>query len=108
VPSHDKHEEKLKDQEIWANAAMERFAELFRGATAFNTFAGIYKTDDGKILHDKPIMIESYAARSDIVDEAKLTELLRFAKRMGKETDQAAVGLVINSVFFEIIDFRGG
>ncbi len=59
IPSHDKREEELTDQEMWANAAMDVFADLFGGATAFKTFAGIYKAKDGKILHDNPIMIES-------------------------------------------------
>ncbi len=106
IPSHNKKEEELADQDMWANSAMELFADLFKGANAFHTFAGIYKTDYGKILHDKPILIESYVQRSDLEDENILCELLRFVKRMGKETSQAAVGLVINSVFHEITDFR--
>lgn len=105
IPSHDKKEDALPDQEIWAQSALEVFAEHFGGATAFATFAGIYKCNDGKILHDKPIMIESYVSRADLEDEKKLTELLKFAKRMGKETRQAAIGLVINNVFHEITDY---
>src|SRR5437867_4400976 len=84
IPSHDKREEQLKDQDRWASAAMELFAELFGGATAFQTFAGIYKCDDGRFLHDKPILIECYAQRRDLEDSEKLTELLQFIKRMGK------------------------
>ena len=92
---------------MWANAAMELCAELYGGATALETFSGIYKANDGRILHDKPILIESYVSRPDLVDRAKLAELLRFLKRMGKATKQAAVGIVINSVFHEITDYRG-
>jgi hypothetical protein len=84
---------------------MELFADLYRGATAFQTFAGIYKTQDGKVLHDKPILVECYAQRADVEDTEKLTDLLHFIKRMGRETQQAAVGLVVNSVFHEITDF---
>ncbi len=105
VPSHDKREEPLKDQDRWASAALDLMADLFGGATAFQTFAGVYRCDDGRILHDKPILIESYVQRPDLEDRAKLTELLRFIKRMGHETDQAAVALVVNSVFHEIKDF---
>jgi hypothetical protein len=107
IPSHDKNEDPLPDQDRWAGAPMELFAELFRGATAFQAFAGIYKCDDGKILHDRPILIESYVARSDLEDERRLKELLHFAKRLGKETRQAAVALLINSVFHEITDYSG-
>lgn len=45
---------------------MDLFADLYRGATAFRTFAGIYKCDDGRILHDQPILIESYVQRTDL------------------------------------------
>jgi hypothetical protein len=107
IPSHDRQDNELSNQEMWANAAMEMFADLYRGATAFKTFAGIYKSADGKILHDRPILIESYVQRVDLEDRTKLTELLKFAKRMGKETNQAAVALIVNSVFHEITDYSG-
>lgn len=107
VPSHDKKENELTDQEMWAAAGLELLGDLFGGATAFETFAGIYKADDGKLLHDKPILIESYVQnRSDIENRRKLAELLRFIKRMGRETNQAAVGLVINTIFHAITDFK--
>lgn len=106
IPSQDKKQRELPDQEMWAGAAMELFADLYRGATAFQTFAGIYKTKDGAILHDKPILIECYASRQDVENSQKLTELLRFAKRLGRETNQAAVALVVNHVLHEITDFR--
>lgn len=105
IPSADKRDVELKDQEMWANSAMELFADLYGGATAFKTFAGIYKADDGKILHDQPILIESYVEREPLEDEATLKQLLEFCKRMGRETNQAAVGLIVNSVFHEITDY---
>lgn len=105
IPSHDKKEEPLKDQDMWASSAMDLFAELYGGATAFQTFAGVYRCNDGRILHDKPILIECYAKRPDVEDRGKLTDLLKFIKRMGRETRQAAVGLVVNSVFHEITEW---
>ncbi|MBI1899973.1 MAG: hypothetical protein HYS13_02510 [Planctomycetia bacterium] len=105
IPSHDRRERELSNQEWWAGAAMELFADLYGGATAFKTFAGIYRTDTGKVLHDQPIMIESYVQREDLENRDKLAALLKFAKRLGRETSQAAVGLVVNSVFHEITDF---
>lgn len=105
IPSHDKNDKPLKDQEIWAGNAMDLFADLYRGATAFQTFQGIYKDNDGKVYHDKPILIESYVERSRLVDAASLQQLLAFAKRMGRETRQKAVALIINDVFHEITEF---
>jgi hypothetical protein len=105
IPSHDRNDKPLKDQELWAGNAMELFADLYRGATAFQTFQGIYKDTEGKVYHDKPILIESYVERPRLVDEATLKQLLAFAKRMGRETRQKAVALIINDVFHEITEF---
>ncbi len=105
VPSHDKSEVELPDQDVWAASALDLLGDLYGGATAFKTFAGVYKSHDGQLLHDKPILIESYACRSEVEDEMKLKQLLAFAKRMGKETDQESVGIVINSVFHNITEY---
>jgi len=108
IPSHyreDKQDKPLKDQEVWAGNAMALFADLYGGATAFKTFQGIYKDKGGEVHHDVPILIESYVDRSQLVDEVRLRQLLEFAKRMGRETRQKAVALIINDVFHEITEF---
>ena len=86
IPSHDKQNGELQDQDFWADGALHLFADLYRGATAFRTFKGFFKTDEGNYLIDKPILIESYAEVDDIEDEPKLYELCSFARRMGRET----------------------
>jgi len=105
IPSHDKHKKALNNQDVWAGEAMELFKDLYRGATGFKTFAGIYLTDEGETLHDIPILIESYVSRESLVDKSRLNELVRFMKRMGRETKQFAVAVVINDVFHEIKEF---
>ena len=105
IPSHDKHDKPLKDQDVWANAAMELFADLYTGATAFETFQGIYKDSDGKIYRDKPILIETYVKREALADVENLRKLVDFAKRMGRDARQKAVALIVNDVFHTIDDF---
>lgn len=105
VPSHDKNEKKLKDQDQWAATALETITDLFGGGTSFQALAGAYKDGD-KILHDKPILVESYVQRADLENEEKVIELLKFVKRMGKATKQAAVAIIINNVFHLIHDFK--
>jgi hypothetical protein len=105
VPSHDKDEKLLRDQDLWAGQAMELFADLYGGATAFHALQGIYKDSEGKVHHDKPILIESYVERSKLVDTQVLGQLLDFAKRMGKQARQKAVAIIINDVFHEITDY---
>jgi hypothetical protein len=68
-------------------------------------FAGIYLTEDGRTLRDKPILIESYVSREALEDTHRLSQLVAFMKRMGHETKQAAVAVVINDVFHEITNF---
>ncbi len=43
IPSHDRDEKDLKTRDLWADAALNLFADLFGGATAFDTYAGIYR-----------------------------------------------------------------
>ena len=83
IPSHDKRQNELSNQEEWAYAAMQLFAELFRGATAFSTFAGVYRDGDGTIIYDRPILIQAYVRRADVLDERKLKELLAFSSAWG-------------------------
>jgi hypothetical protein len=106
IPSHTKKENEIAAQDQWADAALDLFAELYDGATAFNTYAGIYRDKvRNKDLKDKPILVECYAARSQVIDVAKLTQLVEFMKRMGRETDQVAVAVVIENTFHEITEF---
>lgn len=105
VPSHDRNEKVLPNQNEWANAALDLFGELYGGATAFQAFQGV-KSQDGHLLRDRPILIECYAERAALEDRDRLNELLAFAKRMGREMRQEAVALIINDAFYLIKDFR--
>jgi hypothetical protein len=50
-------------------------------------------------------LIESYTQAETIADVRKLSKLVEFMKRMGKETRQAAVAVVIDNTFHEITEF---
>src|SRR4051794_16927671 len=86
IPSHDKKQKRLQDQPIWTSAAMELFGRLYEGATAFQALEGIFRDDDGSLLRDNPILIQSYVTPETAVDPTTLQELLDFARRMGRET----------------------
>ncbi len=106
IPSHDRDEKELKTRDLWADAALNLFADLFGGATAFDTYAGIYRDKvRGKDLKDKPILVESYTEIERLRNLSVLNDLVSFMKRMGKEAKQAAVAVVINNVFHEITNF---
>jgi hypothetical protein len=109
VPSHDKKNLPLPKAQMaeWASNAMQLLADLYGGATAFETYAGIFKTDEGHYLRDKPILIESFATIAAIQDPERLELLVNFAKRMGKTLDQDTIMLVFGTVSYYIKDYSG-
>src|SRR5947207_106014 len=68
IPSHDKKQTPLSNRDQWADGALQLFARLFGGATAFASYAGVYRDLDGTILVDQPIVIQSYVRREDLLD----------------------------------------
>lgn len=88
----------MKDQDQRADAALEFLAQLFGGATGYLAFGGSYRSDElGKILTDKPIMIESLASDEEIYDKERLQRLGEFARRLARETDQECVFVAIDN-----------
>ena len=105
IPSHDRKKKPLRDQHLWASQAMDLFGQLYTGATAFRALDGVFLDDDGTLLHDQPIMIESYADRANVEDPERLGQLVEFARRMGRETRQAAVAIVLGDMLHLIRRF---
>lgn len=102
IPSHDKKQRKLNNQEFWAAGALKLFCDLYRGATAIKAYRGVWKSDDGTDLYDEPIMIQSLAKRENVDDPERLEQLVGFAKDMGKQMNQECIGLTVNDVMFYI------
>jgi hypothetical protein len=107
IPSHARDKSRLKDQAEWASQALELMGKLYGGATGFTNLTGIWRDDenDGQLLDDKPIMIQSLAKREDVEDQAKIGELATFLKRMGKTTKQGAVAVVFNNAIHFISSY---
>jgi len=107
IPSHARDKSRLKDQAEWASQALDLMGKLHGGATGFTGLRGIWRDDenDGQLLDDKPIMIQSLAKREDVEDQAKIGELATFLKRMGKTTKQGAVAVVFNNAIHFISSY---
>ncbi len=107
IPSHARDKSKLKDQAEWASQALDLMGKLYGGATGFTELCGIWRDDenDGQLLTDKPIMIQSLAKREDVEDPVKIGELANFLKRMGKKTKQGAVAVVFNNAIHFISNY---
>jgi hypothetical protein len=101
IPSHDR-DQGIIDQDYWVAEALSVLGTLFSGATAFPRGEGVWRDDErgGTLLFDRPVIIQCYT--SEVLLEQKAGKLRRFLHRMGRETQQGAVGLVIDRDYLEI------
>lgn len=107
IPSVERDGATPVDQDGWVVAALEMLGRVFGGATAYPRARGIWRDDerDGALVRDEPVLIHCYIRPDDISDEANEAELGRFCRRLGRETNQGEVGLVIGDEYFAITDF---
>ena len=91
------------DQDYWVDQALGILGKLFRGATAFPPGRGVWRDDDvgEKILKEQTVMVVSYVNPKLLTAHA-LRSLRDFLHRLGRETQQGEVGVVINSKYYGI------
>lgn len=108
VPSKDR-DANLIDQERWVDDVLSTLGRLFRGSTAYPRGRGVWRDDErgGILMKEEPVIVFSYPA-ADAVTADALTELYRTLSRMGRETRQGEVGVVIDGKYYGITDFSGG
>lgn len=102
VPSADRNEEEI-DQDYWVDQALEFLGSTFGGATAYPRAKGVWRDDrrSGQLVHDQPVVIPCYTSEEAIEEHA--SKIGAFMRRMGKRTNQGAVGIVIDRDYLEII-----
>jgi hypothetical protein len=105
VPSADRNGKKLKGPS-WTRPALRVLGRLFRGATAYPEGLGVWRDDQagGKLVFDDTTIVFSYVAPKDLTRTA-LGELREFLHRLGRETNQGEVGLVMDGHYIGITDF---
>ena len=101
VPSVDRYEKAI-DQEYWVAEALTVLGHLFGGATAFPQGRGVWRDDEqgGQLIFDAPVIIQCYTTEQALEDHAE--DLRGFLKRLCKEGQQGAVGIVIDRDYLEI------
>lgn len=105
VPSKDKDGNDLPDQDIWATAAADMFTRVFGGATEMPPAKGKwYNEQSDEIITEAVVLVHSYARDSAITHEA-LERIAAFCHRMGRETNQGEVALLVDGVFHRMRDF---
>jgi hypothetical protein len=102
IPSHNRKQRATFDQQHWVDNALATLGTLFGGATAYPQGKGVWRDDaqGGRLVFDKPVVIQCYTSEKAI--EAKAAALREFLVRMGTETNQGAVGFVIDDQYLEI------
>jgi hypothetical protein len=106
IPSKDKDGNDLRDQEMWADAAGDLLTRLFGGATAMPPAKGKwFNEESGEIITEEVVLVHSYARGSHVSDEERIRRLAEFLHRMGRETNQGEVAVVIGDVFHRIRRF---
>jgi hypothetical protein len=95
----------LIDHAAWQLETLEIMARLFGGATVIEC-QGAWRDDErgGAIGIEKVSTVYSLMAESSW-NKKTVTELAKFLHRMGRESDQGEVGLVVNGRYFPIREF---
>ncbi len=82
------------------------FGRVFGGATAFPRARGVWRDDErgGFLVYDDPVMVHCYMKPED-AQRSTLAAIGDLCRRMGRETNQGEIGLVIGEEYFAIRDF---
>jgi hypothetical protein len=67
----------------------------------------VWRDDErqGNLVFDEPVVVHCYLVPEAIEDDANLAELAAFCRRLGRETNQGEIGLVIADEYFAIHDY---
>jgi hypothetical protein len=104
IPSADREGDALtkKQQKGWVRQPLRLLGETLGGATAFPRGWGVWRDDaqNGRLVWDKPVLIQCFTTEEALKHQAN--RLRDFLVEMGRETNQGAVGFVIDQTFFQI------
>jgi len=107
IPSVERDGRTAIGQDQWLRDALEVLGRVFGGATAYPRAKGVWRDDErgGTLVFDEPVVIHCYTTPEDIEDDKNLSALATFCRRMGRETKQGEVGLIIADEYISIRNF---
>ena len=110
IPSVERDGKTAVAQGHWTDAALEFLGRVFGGATAYPRARGVWRDDEsgGRLVFDEPVVMHCYTDEEQIEDAENLRLLGDFCRRMGRETKQGEVGLVIGDRYFPFREFGEG
>lgn len=106
VPSKDKNGVELSDQRQWVEAGAKLLGRLFGGSTIMPPAQGTWlNPENDELLMEEIVLVHSYARIADSQSTSVIEEIGRFLHRLGANTNQGEIGVVIDGVFHRIRKF---
>ena len=105
VPSKDRQGAPI-GQDYWVDQILVTLGKLFRGATAYPRGRGVWRDDQqgGHLILEEPVIVFSYVPEEALTVEA-LQVVYQQISRLGRETNQGEIGLVIDGKYYGITEF---
>jgi hypothetical protein len=90
------------DHELWRNQTVREVSTLFGGATSFKGYGGwLDQEREGKVIEEEISLVVSFIRREEW-SKTNVCRLKDFLFRMGRETEQGAIGLIVLGRYLEI------
>lgn len=106
IPSKDKNGNNLTDHDIWVSAAADMLTRVFGGATQMPPAIGKwYNEETDQIVTESVVLVHSYA-RDSAITQVCIERIAEFCHRMGRETDQGEVAILVDGVFHRIRNYE--
>lgn len=104
IPSHDRHGNRLPDQEKWVQEAADLLVMVGGGVTIPPAYrGGWHDPASGLTVWEEPILPYVYVDPERLLSAAE--RLREFLHRMGRETGQGEVAVEFDGEFFRITNF---
>jgi hypothetical protein len=104
IPSADREGNAFgkKEQKRWVRRALKLLGGTLRGATAFPRGGGVWRDDaqGGRLVWDRPVLIQCFTNEEALATHS--AAIRDFLVALGTDTNQGAVGFVIDRHYFEI------
>jgi hypothetical protein len=104
IPSADREGASIgkKEQRSWVRRALKLLGKKLRGGTAFPRGWGVWRDDaqGGRLVWDRAVLIQCFTSEDALRQNEQ--ELRDFMIELGTETNQGAIGCVIDRVFYEL------
>ena len=107
IPSVERDGQTPVDQDLWVQRALHFFGSVFGGATAFPKARGIWRDSErnNSMISDEPVMLHCYVDPKQLASDDVQRALGDFCRRLGRETHQGEVGLIIDNEYFAFTKF---